>query len=137
MNNIELFENIDKCFLNTLEKYGNVQLVGAILTYIIKEDPMSFSNKTNRELIKKIGIKNIKKALLLNIVKLDANIGITNLRNIDSFSKNYDNHQIGETELRIMQTLLLSNDPKFDIKAIKDADYIIDNFKDIISIIEI
>lgn len=127
MNNIELFANIDESFIKTLQKYNKEQLAGAIITYIVKNNPSSFSGDKSREIIKKIGPLNIKKALLLNILKLQANFGINNLRNIESFSKNYAKHSIGETELRLMETISLSTDPKFGKKAIQEADYIISN----------
>ena len=53
MNNIELFANIDESFIKTLQKYNKEQLAGAIITYIVKNNPSSFSSDKSREIIKK------------------------------------------------------------------------------------
>lgn len=125
MQNKNLFKELDTCFVKTIEKYDTTQLQGAIIKYLCEDDNTSFSGTEERKSIKKIGKNNIRKALLLNIIKLQSNIGIQKLRNITTFSKNYKNHTMEETEIRILETLLLSNNNMFKEKAIKEADYIL------------
>ena len=127
MHNQELFRTLDECFTKTISKYGPVQLEGSIIKYLIEDDISSISGAKEREKITKLGKSNIKKALLINIIKIESNIGLSNLRNITTFSKNYANHTMEETEIRILQTLLLSKENKFKDKAIKECDYIISN----------
>lgn len=116
-----LFELMDKCFVPTLLKYDKEQLVGAIVKFIKDEDVSSFSDSESRKLIKEIGVSKLKKGLLINLLKVDYFLDIKKIRKIDKFSKNYDKHSVGETELRLLETLLLNNNEMFNKKAIKEA----------------
>ncbi len=117
----ELMNEIDNGCLPTINKYVKDQLIGAIFNYIEKEDTSGFSDKNFRNIIKNIGVNNFKRALLEHIIKLDAAFDIKKSKGLFEFSKNYRNHTVDETELRMLETLFLSIDDVFNKTAIQDA----------------
>ena len=124
--NVELIKEIDSCFIPTFAKYIKEQLIGAIYTYLTEDNVNSFTDEnSSRERIKKIGKNKILEALMMHVVKLDAYTNIKATRGIVDFSKNYTNHSIGESELRLFETLSLSVTDVFNKTAIKDAEKIL------------
>lgn len=118
----KIMDKIDKGCIPTFEKYVKEQLIGAIVKYVKNGDVTSFSSDFNsRKYIEEIGREKFKEALLEHVVKLDACFGIINTRLITNYGKNYKEHTVGETELRIFETLSLANDDVFNDKAINDS----------------
>lgn len=118
----EVIENIDNGCIPTLHKYGKAQLIGAMIHYMIEKDASSFTDEYNaRKKIQMVTQSDLFQALLEHVVKLDAIQSIEEIRYIYDFDKDYAHHSIGETELRLYQTLSLSQEEAFDINAIKDA----------------
>lgn len=117
-----IMDKIDRGCLPTASKYVKEQLVGAIIKFIDYNDASAFSDDYNaRSLIKEVGPMYMKQALLEHVVKLEAMVGISNVRFVYEYSKNYKNHSIGESELRLFQTLSLANDAIFSNNAVGDA----------------
>lgn len=117
-----IIENIDKGCIPTLNKYGKGQLIGAIIQYITKKDASSFTEQYSaRSIIKTLEPDDFCQVLLEHVVKLDALKPIEEIRYIYDFDKDYDNHSIGETELRLYETLSLSVEDVFNTNAVKDA----------------
>lgn len=124
--NVELIREIDSCFIPTFAKYIKEQLIGAIYTFVTEGSVLSFTDESNsRERIKKIGKNKILQALMMHVVKLDAYTNIKTTRGIVEFSKNYTNHSVGESELRLFETLSLSVTDVFNKTAIYDAEKIL------------
>ena len=117
-----IMDKIDKGCMPTYGKYVKEQLIGAIVKYAKDGDISSFSNDFNsRKYIEEVGVLGFRQALLEHVVKLDACLGITNFRLITDYDKNYRKHSVGETELRIYETLSLVTEDVFNDKAINDA----------------
>ena len=113
---------IDRGCIPTATKYVKEQLIGAIIKFIDSGDTSAFADDYGaRALIKEVGVKRFEQALLEHVVKLDAMVGISNIRFVYDFSKDYQNHSVGESELRIMQTLELTNGAIIAGNPIKDA----------------
>ena len=108
-------DKIDKGCMPTYGKYVKEQLIGAIVKYAKDGDISS------RKYIEEGGVLGFRQALLEHVVKLDACLGITNFRLITDYDKNYRKHSVGETELRIYETLSLVTEDVFNDKAINDA----------------
>lgn len=123
-----VIDKIDKGCLPTIAKYIPEQLIGAIIKYISTGDNSSFTDDYgSRAVILGVGVSNFKQALLEHVVKFDAAFGITATRYVQEFGKNYNAHSVGETELRLFETLSLSVDDVFNKTAVYDALLIINN----------
>ena len=110
-----IMDKIDKGCMPTYGKYVKEQLIGAIVKYAKDGDISSFSNDFNsRKYIEEVGVLGFRQALLEHVVKLDACLGITNFRLITDYDKNYRKHSVGETELRIYETLSLVTEDVFN-----------------------
>lgn len=121
MNKI-VMDNIDKGCMPTLNKYIKEQLIGAIIKYAISKDSSYFTDEYNaRNIINSLSPNDFKQALLEHVVKLDAIKPIQELRYLYDFSKDYASHSIGETELRLYETLEIAVDDVFYIGAVNDA----------------
>lgn len=119
-------DKIDDGCIPTFSKYVKEQLIGAIVKYIKNGDTSAFTEDfDSRKIIESIGVNNFKQALLEHIVKLDAAFNIVNTRAIIEYGKNYNVHTVGETELRLYETLSLSVTDVFNNHAIHDAEIII------------
>ncbi|MDO5568614.1 MAG: hypothetical protein Q4G04_00675 [bacterium] len=118
----DLIKLVDEACLPTISKYVDEQLVSAIVKYIECGSTTSFTNDYNsREKIEKIGIINFERVLLEHVVKLDALYDIKKFRLLTSYSKDYENNSVGESELRLFELLSLSVDDVFNITAVEDA----------------
>jgi len=118
----KILDKIDKACLPTISKYVKEQLIGAIFKYLEKGVVTSFTDIDNaRENVKEIGKENFYQAILENIVKVDALHGIEAVHLVIDFGKDYKKHSVGETELRLFETLSLSVEDVFNTTAISDA----------------
>lgn len=117
-----IMNKIDDGCLPTFSKYIKDQLIGAIVKFVKTGDSSSFSDDFNaRKIIDEVGVVNFKQALLEHVVKLNAAFNIVNTRLIVDYNKDYTKHTVGETELRMYETLSLSVTDVFNTNAIRDA----------------
>ena len=117
-----IMNKIDRGCIPTAAKYVKEQLIGAIIKFIDYDDVSAFSDDYGaRNLIREVGKDNMMQALLEHIVKLEAMVGISNVRFVYDYSKNYKKHSIGESELRLFETLSKANDAIFSNNAVGDA----------------
>lgn len=117
-----VMNKIDRGCLPTAAKYVKEQLIGAIIKFVDYGDATAFSDDYGaRKLIKEVGPIQMKQALLEHVVKLEAMTGISNIRFVYDYSKDYKHHSIGESELRILETLSKSIDTIVSGDPIKEA----------------
>ena len=117
-----IMNKIDRGCIPTAAKYVKEQLIGAIIKFVDYEDVSAFSDDYGaRGLIKEVGRASMLQALLEHVVKLEAMVGISNVRFVYDYSENYKKHSIGESELRLFDKLSKSNDAIFSSNAVVEA----------------
>jgi len=117
-----IMNKIDRGCIPTAAKYVKEQLIGAIIKFVDYEDVTAFTDDYGaRSLMKEVGNKKMIQALLEHVIKLEAMVGISNIRFVYDYSKDYKNHSIGESELRLFDVLSKTNDAIFSDNAVEEA----------------